>query len=228
MSDTKLRDLEKRWKESHSDADEAAYLRERHRVGDLSEERLQLAAACGHAASQAALGKRPAYSTITLLAAQSDDPPEWAARCTEPWRFGDDAARRVVFSVLEGLLERHPTAVRDAPHLQSVSDRLQRLVDLSRLAVVGKPVEAAVLREASQMLSDHLAYAPIESPAWPQLHLIELLLASRLIPSVQDLASAFTSPDFSSEPLRSDLLDRVRQSVVPWALGSADPLTDTR
>ncbi len=48
MSDTKLRDLERRWEETGSPDDEAAYLLERVRVGDLSRERLELAAYCGH------------------------------------------------------------------------------------------------------------------------------------------------------------------------------------
>ena len=48
MSDQKLRELERRWRESGSVEDEAAYLRERVRVGDLTQERLELAAYCGH------------------------------------------------------------------------------------------------------------------------------------------------------------------------------------
>ena len=48
MSDSKLRELERRWRETKSVEDEAAYLRERVRVGDLTQERLELAAYCGH------------------------------------------------------------------------------------------------------------------------------------------------------------------------------------
>ena len=44
MSDQKLRDLERRWKETGSPDDEAAYLLERVRAGELSRERLELAA----------------------------------------------------------------------------------------------------------------------------------------------------------------------------------------
>ena len=57
MSDARLRELERRWRESGSTEDEAAYLRERVRVGDLTQERLELAAYCGNAASIAALSK---------------------------------------------------------------------------------------------------------------------------------------------------------------------------
>ena len=48
MSDQRLRELERRWKETNSPDDEAAYLLERVRVGDLPRERLELAAYCGH------------------------------------------------------------------------------------------------------------------------------------------------------------------------------------
>ena len=56
MADAKLRDLERRWKETGSPDDEAAYLLERVRVGDLSRERLELAAYCGHEGSRRAVG----------------------------------------------------------------------------------------------------------------------------------------------------------------------------
>lgn len=48
MSDQKLRDLERRWHETGSPDDEAAYLVERVRVGDLTQDLLELAAYCGH------------------------------------------------------------------------------------------------------------------------------------------------------------------------------------
>ena len=51
MSDARLRELERRWRESGSVEDEAAYLRERVRVGDLRQDRLELAAYCGHEAA---------------------------------------------------------------------------------------------------------------------------------------------------------------------------------
>jgi hypothetical protein len=59
MSDSRVRDLERRWKETSSPADEAAHLLERVRVGNLTQERLELAADCGHEAAILALGRRP-------------------------------------------------------------------------------------------------------------------------------------------------------------------------
>lgn len=59
MSDERLREAKRRWKESRSVEDEAQYLLERVRVGSLRRERLELAAHCGHlgAVTATALGK---------------------------------------------------------------------------------------------------------------------------------------------------------------------------
>lgn len=56
MSDCRLRELERRWRETGSVEDEAAYLRERVRVGNLTEEKLELAAYCGHEGAMHATG----------------------------------------------------------------------------------------------------------------------------------------------------------------------------
>lgn len=67
VSDAKLRELERRWKETGSVEDEAAYLLQRVRVGDLSRERLELAAYCGHLGAIAA--KHATVSAPSELAA---------------------------------------------------------------------------------------------------------------------------------------------------------------
>lgn len=59
MSDARLRELERRWRETGAVDDEAAYLLERVRSGDLDSRRLHAAADCGHAAACAALGREP-------------------------------------------------------------------------------------------------------------------------------------------------------------------------
>ena len=55
MTDSRLQELKRAWEASGSVEDEAAYLRERVRVGDLTQERLELAAYCGHPAAAAIL-----------------------------------------------------------------------------------------------------------------------------------------------------------------------------
>ncbi|MDC3378773.1 hypothetical protein OAX78_00640 [Planctomycetota bacterium] len=55
MSDEKLRELERRSKQSGAVEDEAAFLLARVRTANLALERLELAAYCGHEGAQAAL-----------------------------------------------------------------------------------------------------------------------------------------------------------------------------
>jgi len=59
VTDSKLRELERRWKETGSVEDEARYLLERVRVGDLEREKLELAAYCGHEGAQSAVVHSP-------------------------------------------------------------------------------------------------------------------------------------------------------------------------
>jgi hypothetical protein len=52
VSDEHLRELERRSKETGSPEDEAAWIRERVRIGELARERVELAAYCGHAGAR--------------------------------------------------------------------------------------------------------------------------------------------------------------------------------
>lgn len=71
MSDQRLRALERKYRESGTVEDEAAYLRERVRVGDLTLERLELAAYCGHEGARRAAQSReqPATRARDILSA---------------------------------------------------------------------------------------------------------------------------------------------------------------
>lgn len=73
VSDQRLRELERKWRESGSVEDEAAYLRERVRVGDLTQERLELAAHCGHeGARSACAGKLRSLGVLEAVLATRD------------------------------------------------------------------------------------------------------------------------------------------------------------
>lgn len=90
MSDARLRDLERRWRDTRAVSDEAAYLVERLRAGDLDPERLRVAARCGHPAAVEALGEPPVFPR---LEGADDD----AARATvAAWLRGFDAFPREV------------------------------------------------------------------------------------------------------------------------------------
>lgn len=60
MSDERLRELERRWKETAAVEDEALWLTERVRAGELSPDGLEAAACLGHDAARRAVGETPA------------------------------------------------------------------------------------------------------------------------------------------------------------------------
>lgn len=63
VTDSRLRALERRWKETGTVQDEAAYLVERVRVGDLERSKLELAAVCRH---EAAVSVCPEVRSVEL------------------------------------------------------------------------------------------------------------------------------------------------------------------
>lgn len=110
VSDAKLRELERRWRETGAVEDEAAWLRERVRVGELTRERLFLAASCGHdGARVAAEGEAPpllrnANDLGRLFDWGMDVPVRGAAAACELVRLSgvpavEEAARRAIQAV---------------------------------------------------------------------------------------------------------------------------------
>lgn len=67
MSDAVLRDLERRWRQTRSVDDEAAYLLRRVRAGELCQQRLELAAYCGHPAFAPAAAVGPDVAEAFLV-----------------------------------------------------------------------------------------------------------------------------------------------------------------
>lgn len=97
MSDAKLRELERRFKESGRVEDEAAWLRERVRAGELDPERLALAAYVGH----------PGASRAVDDAAGPDDLGAWGEGLR---RWGQRVWIRALLSALEHARLRSGTA----------------------------------------------------------------------------------------------------------------------
>ena len=120
MTDTKLRELERRWKESNAAEDEAAYLLERVRVGDLEKEKLELAAYCGHEGARLALGDEALPTALTCEEDPSSDSiRSWAAGLR---RWDGECSARAALAVAvasQALLEGseplgHPSCLEQA------------------------------------------------------------------------------------------------------------------
>lgn len=123
VSDADLRELERRFRETGSVEDEAAWLRARVKTGDLEQSKLELAAYCGHQAAVEAAGMTdpPHFKTSVHFALGLD-------------QCGVEGIRRCGYAVL-GLMvrmyRRKAEAYRSARSSEAASKSL-RLVDLFR------------------------------------------------------------------------------------------------
>ena len=114
MSDERLRDLERRWRLTEAVDDEAAYLLERVRVGDLDQARLELVAYLGRRA--AALATRPSTAPTlhktefcerwAELAVPRED-AEFVYFVNSLGHWGDECCARAAFAVARHVLARH-------------------------------------------------------------------------------------------------------------------------
>lgn len=111
MSDERLRQLERTWRETGAVEDEAAWLRERVRVGDLDLEGLELAAYCGRPAArmiiddssskpprepleiqawvEGVVARSKPAAVIAAVAAAEKFLPRWLAACPDDTRPRD-------------------------------------------------------------------------------------------------------------------------------------------
>lgn len=81
MSDARIRELERRWRETGAPEDEGAYLKELVRTGGLSDSEVRLAAALGHPASKIVLGDtREVPASASLWRSLGARGPEVAIR----------------------------------------------------------------------------------------------------------------------------------------------------
>lgn len=87
MSDARLRELKRRWQQSGAVDDEAAFLRERVRVGDLTALRLRIAAYAGVPGAILAYGAR-SLDYLDLVTSMSAGSPEAPRVEREPSRVG--------------------------------------------------------------------------------------------------------------------------------------------
>jgi hypothetical protein len=127
MPDERLRELERRWRESGAIDDEAAYLRQRVKVGELSPESVELAAFLGHPGALVATatfsGVTPGAEVLRSFATGHADgrAPERPAWLVTIQRLGgDEALRRLAASAL-----RRSHFTSDPPGRDAASSALE-------------------------------------------------------------------------------------------------------
>lgn len=218
MSDTKLRDLERRWRETGTVDDEAAYLLERVRVGDLTRERLDLAAYLGHRACRAVCTPRAA-SFWDRVGSHGVDP-----YFTQLDTWGGETRDRSNCALAHALL---PFWVRQYPGEQWLVQALRDEERRTRLRVDREDDDRRPLKRGLEERA--IQFAPMRStPGFPKieplaslsLHTISCAISGASVGLV-----AFNVAAFASIPHGRGWARRtIRLEVVPWALGYGDPL----
>lgn len=233
MSDERLRELERRWKETCATQDEAAYLVERTRSGELDQNRLELAAYLGHAASLVALGDE-APEVLT-----ADDLPPYRLRLDQgrsnmgyleevgAW-WGQEFCIRFAIAAATHAAnrweERRPDGV-EALHVARAC--ISRAEAWTLNPTRETSMEIGPLLDSNNNLSwairgpHHIANVAKGPPGWKETtyshHLARTVLAATRIA---------VSSRKAQRAEREALLDLTREDLAPWALGYFDPVRD--
>lgn len=208
MSDARLREAERRWRESGALADEAAWLRERVRAGALDDARLRLAAYVGHAASRMAL----ATPTFTSPYVQV-----WIYGL-EPW--GVEACQRAAIAAARRALLLVPSTSRRGRYARGAVERVERVV-VGLPPLPPLPWDPHVLDDdppPRERAAFEAACAVGETVhevgrAAPEARAVEA--TARASNVVVQAADALDEPAIRAA---------VRDEVAAWALGLGDPV----
>ncbi len=209
MSDARLRELERRWRETGAVADLAALLVEQVRVGGRSSGRLEVAASLGHAAAACALGRAgAAVASLVELLSRPLPAREVALRAAVA------AARAVVDHA------RHDEWEPFEDELVAVEAGLVCPCEAHRrtlMALGGRagPDEAA-------FVEPELGLQPWFAITW----LTSAALRNDHAAAIYDLTVAARAAQ--AHVGTGAVLERVRQEVAPWLVGERDPVRERR
>jgi len=212
MSDQRLRELERRWKEAPSPHTEADYLRERVRAGSLSEARLRLAAFLGHEAAG-------------LAARDPVAPPEpaearWFLWGRELARLDAEAPVRCAVAIARHLLPE----LEDDPFADDMARDCLRCAERWAL----DPWNPELVEAAAQALAfpdEDTAELGFPTPASRQALAAARMAAAAARGRREDSAAAQAA--LAGQAVLGDaqaVLRILRDEVVPWALGYRDPI----
>ncbi|MCO5166705.1 MAG: hypothetical protein M9894_10105 [Planctomycetes bacterium] len=201
MSDARLRHLERTCRDSGSVADEAAWLRERVRLGRLDPERLALAATLGHEASIAVLG---------------EPPPRFRP---DPFfaRFGREALVRVALAIAELARAQVPAGDPEEGLLDHMLHALRTwcvepIGSASPDELTGRGIMAAEERSDSTQ---------------PRFWALHITANACGLTATDEPHHYRPVEDFARRHLRLSrkaLLFAARRDVAPWALRVEDPV----
>jgi hypothetical protein len=201
MSDARLRELERRWKESGSPDDEAAHLQERARIGDLTRDRLELAAFCGHEAARKVAELPPATGV----------PTEWLTRIE---RSGRDSVVRAGLAMVRALVPLVPELRVEARDAVAAVE-----------AWINEPspaTEGACLRAAARALRSVQAPGTLGDSVHAACRVVAELVGGRVLPAPAPppaLSRAYQWVTARDPGVTSRVDAAIRSAVSDWALG---------
>jgi hypothetical protein len=205
MSDTKLRELERRWRESGTVEDEAAFLRENLRAGLTDRARLGVAATFGHAPAREVFGES---AGVHLLRSFS-------------LHLQRQVFARMALSVIERVRGTAMDAREDVQLVEHAIAVLRRwcLCPCEEHATgsVGADRNATTVARAAGLNDRDITSA-----------LAHLVSAGCEVITADHPAEVFERAGESIETLMSANAanDPYGVELIPWALGRADPLRD--
>lgn len=173
MTDERLRAAERRWREAGTVDDEAAYLRERARAGELAPERLRWAAACGHDAALRVAGAveldLPALQA-ELTGALEAEARFWVGVVRAGWaELGDDRFLAYLWCWERELLDLPCRSFSVLDYATRASDLLMAVEEHARLSLGRRRGESVATtlpphlhREPADALSELSRHVPRE------------------------------------------------------------------
>lgn len=172
MGDEQVRAAERRWRESGTLEDEAAFLHARVRAGELPEARVRWAAACGHEAAARAIEGAPV--DLPTLCGELDDPVAetrfWLAVVRATWMtHGDDRYLGRLWADERALLDLPKPSMFELGYATRTSDLLlsiEELLDAARARMRGeafRPTLPEALRPAPEALAALARHVPSDA-----------------------------------------------------------------
>jgi hypothetical protein len=251
MSDDRLRELERTFHQTRALADEVRWHTERLRVGEVTSERLQLAAYLGHAASREVVGT-VVPGTVEAFQAKASL-PKTPSGSKEHWEmpfkrwglgllaWGETTVVRMLLAFLWRSLPLWDT-------LREAQDFVEPLVAAEAfedwvLCPCPKHLDDVVrLKGPLSNISDELdGYGAGSGLVWQEIVILQFLeriaatddaatwlnqgLSAAYWSHVASLGRGPLAQDAPSwEPLRTVVVE----ALLPWALGQGDPIRDRR
>lgn len=211
MADERQRELERKALAGDVEA-EAKLLLERVRSGELTEERLKLAAYCGHGPAEHALtSEAPADSEHWLYGLDAHGTPAWC---------------RAAAAMLPRFLAFEQPSLEASHGDDPLEDQLvlHALSMLESCLVEQTAASQAAFMEAIQDLNSHDGDRPSMSRNLI-LNVSDWVLRSSQVHLVPDeLSSLLDASGEDGDRERDHLVVVAKQHLIPWALGTGDPI----